>query len=97
MLEEAAQELLRRKDHDALFTAVRVVLPTKADLGVGDREQAMVGDSHAMGIAGQVMKHVFGAAEGRLGIDHPVLPKQEAQRGGKGLFVVERQALAEEA
>ena len=72
MLEEAAQELLRRERHGALLAVVRVVLPAKGDLGVGDREQAMVGDGHAMGVAGQVVKDVFGSAKGRLGIDDPV-------------------------
>ena len=33
----------------------------------------MVGDRDAMGVAGQIVENVFGAAEGRLGIDHPVL------------------------
>ena len=78
MLEEAAQELLRRERHGALLTAVRVVLPAKGDLEVGDREQAMVGDGHAIGVAGQVVKDVFGSAEGLLGIDDPVLLKEHA-------------------
>ena len=38
-----------------------------------DREQAMVGDGDAMGVAGQVLQDVLRAAEGRLGVDDPVL------------------------
>jgi hypothetical protein len=34
----------------------------------------MVGDSHAMGVASQIMQHMLEAAEGRLGIDDPVPP-----------------------
>ncbi len=29
-----------------------------------------------MGVAGQVVEHMFGAAEGWLGVDHPVLPEE---------------------
>src|SRR5216683_450910 len=73
MLEEAAQELLRREGHGALLAAVRIVLPAKSDLGVGDREQAMVGDGDPVGITGQIVKDMLGSAEGRLGIDDPLL------------------------
>ena len=33
----------------------------------------MVGDGYAMGVAGQVVEDMFGAAEGRLGVYNPVL------------------------
>ncbi len=39
---------------------------------------------------------MLGSAEGRLGIDDPVLLEQGAQEGGEALFVVERKALAVE-
>ena len=43
------------------------------------------------------MQHMFGAAEGRLGIDDPVLPIERAQEDGEALLVVKWHALAEEA
>ena len=43
------------------------------------------------------MQHVLGAAEGRLGIDHPVLAIKRAQEDGEALLFLERHALAEEA
>jgi len=33
----------------------------------------MVGDGDAMGVAGEVVEDMLGAAEGRLGVDDPVL------------------------
>jgi len=33
----------------------------------------MVGDGDAMSVARQVVENIFGAAEGRLGVDDPVL------------------------
>ena len=57
----------------------------------------MVGDGDAMRIARQIVQHMFGATEGRLGIDDPVLPIERAQEDGEALVVVERHALTEEA
>jgi len=57
----------------------------------------MVGDGDAMRIASQIMQYMFGAAEGRLGIDDPVLPIERAQEDGEALLVVKWRALAEEA
>jgi hypothetical protein len=31
----------------------------------------MVGDSHAMGIAAQVLQHIFRTTKGRFQVDHP--------------------------
>ena len=57
----------------------------------------MVGYGDAMRIASQIMQHVFRSAEGRLGIDDPVLPIEPAQEDGEALLVVKWHALAEEA
>ena len=57
----------------------------------------MVGDGDAVGVARQIMQHVLGAAEGRLGIDDPVLSIKRAQEEGEAPLLMERRALAEEA
>jgi hypothetical protein len=36
----------------------------------------MVGDGHAMGVAAQILEHIFGATEGRFGVDHPILSEE---------------------
>jgi hypothetical protein len=43
----------------------------------------MVRDGDAMGVSSQIMQHMFGAAEGRLGIDDPVLPIKRAEEAGE--------------
>ena len=35
----------------------------------------MVGDGDAMGVTGQIVENMLGAAKGRLGVDYPVLPE----------------------
>jgi len=49
----------------------------------------MIGNGDAVGVAGQVAQDMLGTAERRLEIDHPVLPEQGAQEGGKSLILTE--------
>jgi len=49
----------------------------------------VVGDGHAMRLAGQVLEHVFWPAEWRLGINHPVLTEQLAQKAVKALRLLQ--------
>jgi len=51
------------------------VPPTKGDLAIGQRDQSMVGDGHAMGVAAEVLQHVLRTAERWFGIDDPILAK----------------------
>ena len=50
----------------------------------------MVGDGHAMGVAAQILQHIFGATEGTFQVDHPVLSIQRSQPGGKDLGLREK-------
>ena len=50
-----------------------VVSPAEGDLIVLEGHETMVGDGDAMGVAGEVVEDMLGAAEGRLGVDDPVL------------------------
>src|ERR1035437_1689671 len=56
--------------HLSFLVAVGVVLPAEGDFAVLKAQQPVIGNRHAMGIASQIMQHVFGTAERLLGIDH---------------------------
>ena len=71
--EEASEKLFRRERHDAILIPVGVIAPTKADAAFPQRQESVIGDGHAMGVACQIPQHLLWAAEGRLGIDHPFL------------------------
>ncbi len=45
----------------------------------------MVRDSHPMGVAAEIVQHIFGATEGAFQVDHPVLSKQWPQPSGEDL------------
>src|SRR6516164_1164425 len=53
----------------------------------------MVGDSYAMGVASQIVQHVFGSAERWFGINDPILFTQGVQKCAEGFFFGQRQAL----
>src|SRR6267143_184602 len=59
--QEAAQEFIERKSQQLLFVVVSGVAPAKGDLLFDKRDQAMVGDSHTMGVAAQILEHILGA------------------------------------
>src|ERR1700719_3996390 len=89
--EETSQELMGGNGHYLLLAAAGIVSPAERDAIVCEGHEAMVGDGDAVSVAGQVVENMFGTAERRLGIDHPVLlaelPEEvaESARCGKRL------------
>ena len=73
MKQISAQELIGGNGHDLVLATVGIVSPAEGDAIVQQGHQAMVGDGDAMGVAGQIVENMVGTAEGRLGIDDPVL------------------------
>ena len=69
--QEAAQELLRTERHHSFLISVGIILPAESNLVVLESHEAVVGDGHAMGVAGEIAQHMLGTAEGWLGIDTP--------------------------
>src|SRR5260370_19229641 len=86
--EEASKELVGGNGHGLLLAAVSIVSPAEADAIVLEGHETMVGDGDAVGIAGQVVENMFGATEGWLGVDHPVLlaefGEEVAECAGRG-------------
>jgi len=45
---------------------MRRITPAKSHLAIGNGDEAMVGDGHAMGVAAEILQHIFGAPKGRF-------------------------------
>jgi hypothetical protein len=88
VLEEEADEFLSRHGHH-LAEGVVVVGPPKGDLAVIERQQALVADGDAVGIAAEVFQHMSGSAEGRLGINHPFFLFEGSQEWGEGAGIAQ--------
>ena len=53
-------------------------------MSIGDGDEPVIGDGDTVGVAREVVQHVGGAAEGRLGIDHPRLTMERSEQRAKG-------------
>jgi len=84
MQQEAANELLRIQAHYLLARVVAVILPVKADLAIGEADQAVIGNGHPMGVAAEILEHLLGAAKRWLGVNHPLDISYGCQISGKG-------------
>jgi hypothetical protein len=65
-----------------LTPAGAVVLPFEDHAGIGDADQATVGDRDAVGVARQIGQHRLGPAERALAIDDPFGSTQWRPSGG---------------
>jgi len=74
--QKAAQELICVERHGKLPIAMRAVSPAEGDLSVGKGNQAVIGNRHSMGVATEILEHVFRTTKGRFRINHPVFSKQ---------------------
>jgi hypothetical protein len=85
MQEKAAEEVHGVEGHDALSAAVGIIAPEEADALPVEGGDAVVADSHAMGVAAKIAQHMLRSAEGRLGMDVPFLGKAVLPRCGSGV------------
>ena len=80
MEQETADELDRIELHGAAAVVVPGVPPSEAHLSVVEAEESSVGDGNPMGVPGQILQHMFGPSERRLGVDHPLFPAQGSKQ-----------------
>ena len=89
--QETAQELLPTERHHSLLSPVGIILPAKGNPVPVEGHETVVGNGHAMGVAGEIAEHMMRTAEGGLGVDDPVLTEQGTQEGAEvGAFSLAR-------
>jgi len=72
MHQKAPDEFSGGQGHGFDLVAIPVVLPFELNLISFYIEQAVVGDSHAMGVAAHVVENLLWPGKRLFGIDHPV-------------------------
>ena len=70
--QKAADELVGREGHRFVSVSIGVVFPAERHALAVELRDPRVGDRHAMRVAGQVLEHLWCAAERWFGIDHPL-------------------------
>jgi len=88
--EESHQELGNMESHFFLYAAVRIVLPTKADLFSVEGKQTAIRDGDTMCVAAQISEHLNGPAERSFGVNHPAPQMETPEQLGK-LFRIGKQ------
>jgi hypothetical protein len=68
---------------------VRIILPEEGNLIALEGQETVVSDGHAMGVAGEIAKHMMGSAEGWFGIDDSVLTEPGGQERAECFLVFE--------
>lgn len=71
MHQEAANKFQRIERHEFLLVAVFGIAPAEGDFAVCQTDQPVIGNCHTMGVAAQIIQHLFRAAERRFGIHDP--------------------------
>src|SRR5205085_11841448 len=73
MQQESPNKLHSFHGHLLAVSCGGVVFEGEGDLAVVKSQDALVGNGDAMGITTQITEDIFGAGEGRFGVDDPVL------------------------
>ena len=66
-----------------MFVVMGGIAPAERDVPFGKRDQTMVRDGYAMGVAAQILEYMFWSTERRFRVNHPVLSEQWPQPSGK--------------
>ena len=69
---------------------VRRIAPAESDLAIAEGDQAVVGDSYAMGVTAEIVHDIFRATEGAFQIDHPILSMKGSQPSGEDLGLCQK-------
>jgi hypothetical protein len=79
VLEKSANEFRGWQRGDLAPIAIRPISIMESHVAVLGREEAMVGDGHAVCVASQIVQHFLGAGKRALGVDHPAFLPQAAK------------------
>ena len=94
--QETAHELAGIQRHHLRLSTLAIILPAKADMVAGERNQPTVGDRHPMRVARQISQNLGRTGKWALGLDHPFASAQRLQIGRKGLWRLQPSERGEE-
>ena len=66
---------------------MRTVSPGEGNFSILERNQAMVGNGHSMGVAAEIFENLLRPAEWAFAVNHPIVAVEVANEGMKGLRI----------
>ena len=97
MQQESAQEFIRAQRQQAFLVLMGGVAPAERDPAVGERDEAVVGDGHAMSVLAKITERVLCASKGAFGVNHRLGAEQGAKPRREGFRIVKRSERSVEA
>jgi hypothetical protein len=79
MKQESSDELVSRDGHRSHLVAAGVISPPEGNAFAIEGDESVVGDGDTMSIPAEIADDLFRPAEGGLGINNPILPKQRSE------------------
>src|SRR5579859_2481847 len=90
MEQEPAQKLVDGKRHQTFLVFVNGIAPTESNAAIVEGDEAVVGDSHAMGVLAEIAKRMLRTAEGTFCVHHPWGAEQRTKPSRKRLRILQR-------
>ena len=70
-----------------LHVSMRTVSPGEGNFSVLERNQAMVGNGHSMGVAAEIFENLLRPAEWAFAVNNPIVAVEVTNEGMKGLRI----------
>ena len=87
--QEPPDKFIRWQSHNIALISVAAVAEGEGNVTVFDIEDAVVGNSDAVGVAAEVVEDFFRSAERRLGINDPTLLAEPGEQAGESCLGLE--------
>jgi hypothetical protein len=81
--QESSDKFISLERHGFFAVIVGIIPPEKRDMAIPVGKDAVVTDGDPVGISAEVLKDTFGAIEGRLAVDNPLLSVKLPPEGFK--------------
>jgi hypothetical protein len=76
--QETPQKLFGGHGHQPLLALVGIIFPAEGDLAIRKVHNPVIGDGHAMRVAGQIVEDMFGSSEWPFGVNYPYPANRDA-------------------
>ena len=90
MQQESAQKFIHAQCQEAFLVLMGGVAPAERDPAVGERDEAVVGDGHAMSVLAKITERVLRPSKGAFGVNHPLGAEQRTKPRREGLGIDKR-------
>ncbi len=90
MQQESAQKFIHAQHQQAFLVLMGGVAPAEGDHALGERDEAAIGDRHAMSVLAKITERVLRPSKGAFGVNYPLGAEQWTKPCCEGFRIVKR-------